>query len=197
MAQRVPQLTRTVHACDRVDDLLNPRGNTKNQQRGIRLIELGPRMQLELLKIQKGFCGGDVLYHEHIHKTPEEIKSLEAARKKKDAEKAARRREQERNVQRKQAAKEAQRRADRVRVGLPPEREPAKDSNGAAAAAGSKRARSDANEEGSDAEERSHDEGEDEGDEDGSSDDDEEEGYSDVDEAELEGEEEEEDGDAE
>lgn len=39
-------------------------GNTKTQQRAIRLKELGPRMELRLLKIQGGFCGGDVLFHD-------------------------------------------------------------------------------------------------------------------------------------
>lgn len=39
-------------------------GNTKSQQSAIRLTELGPRMTLSLIKIEQGFCEGDVLHHE-------------------------------------------------------------------------------------------------------------------------------------
>jgi ribosome biogenesis protein SSF1/2 len=107
------------------------RGNTRQQQRGIRLTELGPRLSLELLKIQKGMCDGDVLFHAYEHRTPEEVKALERARAAKDAERAARRRTQEANVRRKAEARETQRRADRVRVGLPPEGKPPADGDAA------------------------------------------------------------------
>ena len=159
-------------------------GNTKQQQRGIRLTELGPRMQLELLKIQKGFCDGDVLYHELIHKTPEEIKALERVRRERDSQKAQRRRTQEDNVRRKEQAKEEQRRADRVRAGLPAEKPPKADRVDPTKA--TKRPREDDNEE----------EGEDEDDEGGEedelSDDDVEEEEDDDDEGDEEDEEEEE-----
>jgi ribosome biogenesis protein SSF1/2 len=39
------------------------RGNKQAQQRAIRLTEIGPRMQLQLIKIQEGFCDGQVIYH--------------------------------------------------------------------------------------------------------------------------------------
>ncbi|KAJ2852715.1 rRNA-binding ribosome biosynthesis protein [Coemansia brasiliensis] len=44
-----------------------------HEQQAVRLIELGPRMDLRLVKIEDGLCGGKVLYHNHIHKSPEEI----------------------------------------------------------------------------------------------------------------------------
>ena len=33
------------------------------QQRAIKLTEIGPRLQLELTKIEEGMCDGKVLYH--------------------------------------------------------------------------------------------------------------------------------------
>eukprot|EP00160_Parvularia_atlantis_P019972 Unigene8071_Nuclearia_a/m.24746 Unigene8071_Nuclearia_a/g.24746 ORF Unigene8071_Nuclearia_a/g.24746 Unigene8071_Nuclearia_a/m.24746 type:complete len:407 (+) Unigene8071_Nuclearia_a:68-1288(+) len=82
------------------------RGNTKSQQRAIRLKELGPRLELRLIKVQAGFCDGDVLYHDFIAKSAAEIKTLKAKRKAREELKAQRRAEQEANVQRKQAALE-------------------------------------------------------------------------------------------
>ncbi|KAJ1553566.1 hypothetical protein HK096_007340 [Nowakowskiella sp. JEL0078] len=40
------------------------RGNSASETRAVRLIELGPRMQLKLMKIQNGMCAGEVVYHE-------------------------------------------------------------------------------------------------------------------------------------
>lgn len=39
------------------------RNNRKNEQRAVRLQELGPRMKLQLIKVENGLCGGEVLYH--------------------------------------------------------------------------------------------------------------------------------------
>ena len=46
----------------------------KNTQVAIRLHELGPRMKLQLVKIEEGFCRGNVNFHAHIKKTKAEIK---------------------------------------------------------------------------------------------------------------------------
>lgn len=40
------------------------RNNRKQDQRAIKLVELGPRMELKLVKIQAGMCDGEVLYHD-------------------------------------------------------------------------------------------------------------------------------------
>ena len=48
-----------------------------------RLTEIGPRMTLQLLKIEDGIANGEVLYHSVIHKTPEEIEQLKELREKK------------------------------------------------------------------------------------------------------------------
>ena len=39
------------------------------QQRAIRLTEIGPRLRLELVKIEEGMCDGKVLYHRYVQKT--------------------------------------------------------------------------------------------------------------------------------
>ena len=59
---------------------ISTRGNMANQISSIRLTELGPRMTLELIKIEEDICAGEVLYHKFIHKTEEEIKTARAAR---------------------------------------------------------------------------------------------------------------------
>lgn len=78
------------------------------EKRAVRLTELGPRMELGLVKIEDGIGDGkgDVLFHEFIHKTPKEAALI--ARKAKEKEKLAkqRRAEQEANVKRKREEKE-------------------------------------------------------------------------------------------
>lgn len=78
------------------------------EKRAVRLTELGPRMELGLVKIEDGIGDGkgDVLFHEFIHKTPKE--AAEIARRAKEREKLAkaRRAEQEANVKRKKEEKE-------------------------------------------------------------------------------------------
>ena len=79
------------------------------EKRAVRLTELGPRMELGLVKIEDGIGDGkgEVLFHEFIHKTPKEAAAI--ARKAKEKEKLAksRRAEQEANVKRKKEEKEA------------------------------------------------------------------------------------------
>ena len=39
--------------------------NADSQQRAIRLTEVGPRLTMQLLKIEEGFCDGEVLFHQY------------------------------------------------------------------------------------------------------------------------------------
>lgn len=39
----------------------------------IRLQELGPRLTLELMKVERGVCEGEVLYHSYLTKTQDEV----------------------------------------------------------------------------------------------------------------------------
>ncbi|KAK7023913.1 Brix domain-containing protein C1B9.03c [Favolaschia claudopus] len=83
------------------------RNNKKGQRRAVRLDEIGPRMELRLVKITEGVPGkeGSVIYHEFVKKTKKEVANLQAAHAAKEKLRKERRAEQERNVERKKAAK--------------------------------------------------------------------------------------------
>ncbi|XP_042309551.1 suppressor of SWI4 1 homolog isoform X1 [Sceloporus undulatus] len=85
------------------------RGNMKAQQSAVRLTEIGPRMTLQLIKVEEGLGQGNVLYHSFIHKTDEEILEALAKKEGKLQLKAERRRKQEADVAHKQKLKEAHR----------------------------------------------------------------------------------------
>ena len=55
------------------------RGNVKATQSAIRLKEAGPRLRLQLVKIEEGLGEGAVLHHNYVTKTPQEQSSLKAA----------------------------------------------------------------------------------------------------------------------
>lgn len=80
-------------------------GNMKNHKSAVRLTELGPRMTLELLKIEDGLCEGKVLYHKLISKSEAELEQLEQAKLNKIKEKEYRKKVQEQNVKRKEEQK--------------------------------------------------------------------------------------------
>jgi len=82
------------------------RGNVKSQQSAIRLHELGPRLTLQLVKIEEGLCDGKVVHHSFIEKTAEEIKALEATRKDKQKLKEQRQNQQKQNIVEKKKSKE-------------------------------------------------------------------------------------------
>lgn len=77
----------------------------KSNQSAVRLTEIGPRMTLELVKIEEGLCDGEVLYHSHVSKTAEQVEELRKRTIDKKRLKEERKREQEANVQRKKAEK--------------------------------------------------------------------------------------------
>lgn len=84
------------------------RGNALNQQSAIRMVELGPRMKLKLVKIEEGLMTGEVMYHAFVQRSPEEVKALRARRLELKRIKEKRKREQEQNKQRKEAAEEGE-----------------------------------------------------------------------------------------
>ena len=92
---------------------LRSRGNLKANQSAIRLTEIGPRMTLELVKIEDGLCDGEVLYHTHVSKTSDEIAELRKRTSEKKLLKEQRKREQEENVQRKQEEKEKEKKTSK------------------------------------------------------------------------------------
>ena len=85
---------------------VSARGNLPQEQSAIRLVELGPRMTLKLIKIEEGLFDGDVMYHSLVQKTDEEAKAIRIAREKRKKEKEKRKKEQEINVKKKEVAKE-------------------------------------------------------------------------------------------
>ncbi|KAJ1801552.1 rRNA-binding ribosome biosynthesis protein [Coemansia sp. RSA 2399] len=77
------------------------RGNRKDEQRAVRLLELGPRMELKLMKVEGGLCQGDILFHSYLHKSKAEIEKQVRVHQIKLTQQARRRQEQEANVERK------------------------------------------------------------------------------------------------
>ncbi|ETO12287.1 hypothetical protein RFI_25089, partial [Reticulomyxa filosa] len=83
-------------------------GNTKSQSSAIRLREIGPRLVLELTKIEELINTGRVLYHAFIQKTREEIMELETKKQKEVQVKTQRKKQQEANVRKKLVEKAEQ-----------------------------------------------------------------------------------------
>lgn len=81
------------------------RGSGGPRQSRIRLSEVGPRLELEVIKVEEGLCDGRVLYHRYVKKSAKEAAAQESEAETKRREKEKRRREQEANVQRKAAEK--------------------------------------------------------------------------------------------
>ena len=91
--------------------------STSQQQRALKLVELGPRLDLSLMGVTTGLdtTTTDHPWLWHATKTPEELARLSRARQQRSAAVAARRSQQEANVAAKQAKKDAkaQRRKER------------------------------------------------------------------------------------
>ncbi|KAK0448297.1 Brix domain-containing protein [Desarmillaria tabescens] len=93
-------------AVDLADDYVG-KNNKKGSRRAVRLDEVGPRLELRLVKITEGVPGkeGGVIYHEFVKKSKKEVANLKEAHAAKERLRRERREEQERNVARKKAAK--------------------------------------------------------------------------------------------
>jgi len=75
---------------------------------GIRLTELGPRLELELVKAEDGLCNGTVMYHRYQMHTPSQREILE--------QKAAQKRKlQERNAKLDERSKKMRRTKDKIK----------------------------------------------------------------------------------
>ncbi|KAF8644155.1 hypothetical protein AX16_008682 [Volvariella volvacea WC 439] len=83
------------------------RNNKKGQKRAVKLEEVGPRLELKLIKITEGVPSkeGAVIYHEFVKKSKKEAAAQKAEHAAKEKLRKQRREEQERNVQRKLEAK--------------------------------------------------------------------------------------------
>ena len=99
----------------------NKNGNTKNNKSALKLVELGPRLCLELIKVEQGLGGNEggtsnaVMYHAHVTKTKEEIDKLESKKQNELMLKQQRKRQQELNVEKKLLKKKEKRDAKKLR----------------------------------------------------------------------------------
>jgi ribosome biogenesis protein SSF1/2 len=91
------------------------RGNKGQSKSALKLVELGPRLSMELIKVEQGLGDGNVMFHAFVHKTEEEAKEIQQNAERKTVLKKQRRGEQDRNVERKQLVKEEKLDAKRKR----------------------------------------------------------------------------------
>ncbi|XP_061838040.1 suppressor of SWI4 1 homolog [Nerophis lumbriciformis] len=94
------------HNITELPQVYSGRGNMASQQSAIRLTEIGPRMTLQLIKIQEGMVEGNILYHANISKTEEEIQEILQRKESRMKEKEQRKKMQEQNIVRKKAQKD-------------------------------------------------------------------------------------------
>uniref|UniRef100_A0A7N8WLY2 Peter pan homolog n=1 Tax=Mastacembelus armatus TaxID=205130 RepID=A0A7N8WLY2_9TELE len=94
------------HNITELAQVYSGRGNMASQQSAVRLTEIGPRMTLQLMKIQEGMGEGNVLYHAIISKTEEEIQEILNRKEVQLREKEDRRQKQEQNVAQKKVKRE-------------------------------------------------------------------------------------------
>eukprot|EP00897_Mesotaenium_endlicherianum_P006905 jgi/Mesen1/6242/ME000323S05376 len=81
------------------------RGNRAAQQSAVRLHEVGPRLSLQLLKVEEGLLTGTVMFHQFVKKSAEEVAQQKAKIEAREALRKQRKAEQEANVKRKQRLK--------------------------------------------------------------------------------------------
>ncbi|KAM7387119.1 hypothetical protein PAMA_009644 [Pampus argenteus] len=89
------------HNITELPQVYSGRGNMASQQSAVRLTEIGPRMTLQLMKIQEGMGDGNIIYHSIISKTEEEIQAILNRKEAQLKEKEDRRKRQEQNVSQK------------------------------------------------------------------------------------------------
>lgn len=88
---------------------VNPKINCENNKSSIKLHEIGPRLTMELVKIEEGLLTGEVLFHSTVMKTSEEIEAIRAQvekkRKLKEYNKKVQKANQEKNKKKDSAKK--------------------------------------------------------------------------------------------
>ncbi|XP_055383142.1 protein Peter pan [Condylostylus longicornis] len=99
---------------------LKTKGNLENNKSAVRLYEIGPRITFELVKIEEGLFTGEVLYHETVIKSEQEIETIRKMREKKKKAKEHRKKIQEENVKRKEKEKNKKSNPDEKVKEVPP-----------------------------------------------------------------------------
>lgn len=75
------------------------------EKRAVKLVELGPRMKLRLMKVEDEVCEGKVMWHDFITKSEQEVKSLDKSWDRRRKEKEQRKKQQKENIERKKKDK--------------------------------------------------------------------------------------------
>lgn len=75
------------------------------EKRAVKLVELGPRMKLRLMKVEEGVCEGKIMWHDFITKSAQEVKSLDKSWETRRKAKEQRKKQQKENIEKKKAAK--------------------------------------------------------------------------------------------
>ncbi|KAH8695396.1 Brix domain-containing protein [Talaromyces proteolyticus] len=75
------------------------------EKRAVKLIELGPRMKLRLMKVEEGLCGGRIMWHDFIKKSEKDIKKMDDEWNRRKNEKEARKKQQKANIEKKKQDK--------------------------------------------------------------------------------------------
>ncbi len=98
----------------------NGKGNIRNQKSAMKLVELGPRMTLEMFKVEQGLGEGEVMYHKYQSKSADEAAALKSRIEKARLLKIERKAKQEANVKRKreEAEQKKQLKAEKKRQKL-------------------------------------------------------------------------------
>lgn len=87
------------------DKATNDENKTDNRVK-VKLVELGPRFDMSITKIEEGFLKGNVVYHSVIKKSKKEIHEIMEKIKIKNKLKKQRKAEQDKNVKSKKIAEE-------------------------------------------------------------------------------------------
>mmetsp|Transcript_38499 Transcript_38499/g.39183 ORF Transcript_38499/g.39183 Transcript_38499/m.39183 type:complete len:398 (-) Transcript_38499:147-1340(-) len=82
------------------------RGNSASQQSALRLIELGPRLNMTAFKVERGVAEGEIIYNKFITKTPAEIQATKTRIERERVLKETRKKIQEDNIAKKRERKE-------------------------------------------------------------------------------------------
>uniref|UniRef100_A0A8C7JA34 Peter pan homolog n=1 Tax=Oncorhynchus kisutch TaxID=8019 RepID=A0A8C7JA34_ONCKI len=86
------------HNITELPQIYSGRGNMASQQRAVRLTEIGPRITMQLVKIEEGMGDGNILYHAVISKTEEELQEILIRKEAQMKEKQERKKKQEQDV---------------------------------------------------------------------------------------------------
>lgn len=77
----------------------NKKDENNDNRVKVKLVELGPRINMSIKKIEEGFLKGNVVYHSVIKKTKKEIREIMEKIKLKNKLKKQRKMEQEKNIE--------------------------------------------------------------------------------------------------